>query len=138
MEKNVLISNYNMDGKVCIVTGSNAGIGKRTALGLAESGATVVMVCRNQGRGEAARDEIRARSGSKTVDLMQADLSSQKSIRRFVAEFKNDYEQLHVLINNAANFDHTLKEPVLTEEGVSPSRRKRWPRPTFTWLPPQR
>ena len=48
-----------MKGKVCIVTGANSGIGLETARGLAASGATVVMVCRNQQRGEAALEELK-------------------------------------------------------------------------------
>jgi len=41
-----------MDGKICMITGANSGIGKATAIGLAEMNATVVMVCRNKERGE--------------------------------------------------------------------------------------
>ena len=44
--------NGSMSGKVCMVTGSDSGIGKVTALGLAKMGATVVMVCLNQKQGE--------------------------------------------------------------------------------------
>ena len=91
-----------MEGKVCLVTGANAGIGKATALGLAQRGATVVMVSRNRERGEAAQAEIRHQSGNELVDLLLADLSSQAEIRRLAAEFKRQYGQLHVLINNAA------------------------------------
>jgi len=90
-----------MKGKVCMITGANSGIGKATALGLAKMGATVVMVCRNQNRGKAAMDEIKARSGKESVELMIADLASQKSIRQLVKDFKASYRQLHVLINNA-------------------------------------
>ena len=68
--------NTNMQGKVCIVTGANSGIGKATALGLAQMGATVVMVCRNQGKGEKAQLEIKEKSGNDAIDLMLADLSS--------------------------------------------------------------
>ena len=53
-----------MKGKVCVVTGSNSGIGKETALGLAQMGATVVMVVRDRVRGEKARAEIVHRSGN--------------------------------------------------------------------------
>jgi NAD(P)-dependent dehydrogenase (short-subunit alcohol dehydrogenase family) len=45
----------NMQGKVCLVTGCSAGIGKVTARELATMGATVVMVCRNRAKGEAAQ-----------------------------------------------------------------------------------
>jgi NAD(P)-dependent dehydrogenase (short-subunit alcohol dehydrogenase family) len=51
-----------MNDGVCMITGANAGIGRATALGLAQMGATVVMVCRNAERGEAAMREIRASS----------------------------------------------------------------------------
>jgi NAD(P)-dependent dehydrogenase (short-subunit alcohol dehydrogenase family) len=56
-----------MIGRVCMVTGANSGIGKETALGLARMGATVVMVCRHRGRGEAARSEIAAWGGSEHI-----------------------------------------------------------------------
>jgi NAD(P)-dependent dehydrogenase (short-subunit alcohol dehydrogenase family) len=72
-------SNTNMQGKICIVTGANSGIGKATALGLAHMGATVVMVCRNQVKGEEAQNEIKEKSGNDAIDLMLADLSSQVS-----------------------------------------------------------
>src|SRR5690554_1841348 len=91
-----------MDGRVCLVTGANAGIGKATALGLAERGATVIMVARDRERGEAAGEEISRRGANEVVDLLLADLSSQAEIRRLATEFKGQYGQLHVLINNAA------------------------------------
>jgi NAD(P)-dependent dehydrogenase (short-subunit alcohol dehydrogenase family) len=93
-----------MQRKVCMVTGANSGIGKATALGLAHMSATVVMVCRDRARGEAAQSEIKAKSGNNAVDLLLADLSSQQSIHQLVENFKQHYIQLHVLINNAGVF----------------------------------
>ncbi|MGA2683301.1 MAG: SDR family oxidoreductase [Candidatus Bathyarchaeia archaeon] len=90
-----------MKGKICVVTGSNSGIGKETALSLAKMGAHVVMVVRNQERGEKARLEIVKQSGNNSVDLMICDLSSMDSIRRFAQEFKRKYDRLDVLVNNA-------------------------------------
>lgn len=87
--------------KVCIITGSNSGIGKETALALAGMGATVIMVVRNRERGDKARSEIVEESGNNSVDLMICDLSSMESIRSFAAEFKNKYNRLDVLLNNA-------------------------------------
>jgi len=90
-----------LQDKVCVVTGSNSGIGKETALALAEKGAQVVMVVRNSERGKEARLEIIEEIGSNSVDLMICDLSSMESIRSFAAEFKNAYNRLDVLVNNA-------------------------------------
>jgi NAD(P)-dependent dehydrogenase (short-subunit alcohol dehydrogenase family) len=104
--------------KTIIVTGANAGIGRETARGLARLGHTVVMVCRNVPAGEKVRQEIIAQTGNRAVTVMNCDLSSQQSIRQFAADFTAQYPRLDVLINNAANFDHTLKQPTLTADGV--------------------
>jgi len=90
-----------MAGEVCVVTGSNSGIGKETALALAELGATVVMVVRSQERGQKVLDEIIAKTANHSVSLMTCDMSSMASIRSFAAEFKKKYRYLNVLINNA-------------------------------------
>jgi len=101
-----------MQGKICIVTGANSGIGKATALGLAQMGATIVMVCRNQIKGEEAQNEIKEKSGNDAVDLMLADLSSQASIRQLAENFQQHYQQLHVLINNAGGVNLSRRETV--------------------------
>jgi NAD(P)-dependent dehydrogenase (short-subunit alcohol dehydrogenase family) len=88
-------------GKICLVTGSNSGIGKETAMSLAKMGATVVMVVRNKESGEKAQKEIVKQSGNNSVDLMICDLSSMESIRQFAEEFKKKYKRLDVLVNNA-------------------------------------
>jgi NAD(P)-dependent dehydrogenase (short-subunit alcohol dehydrogenase family) len=97
----MLSSNSPMQGKVCLITGANSGIGKATTLALARMGATVVMVCRDRVRGEETQREIKMQSGNDTVDLLLADLSSQQSIRRLAETFRQRYTHLHVLINNA-------------------------------------
>jgi NAD(P)-dependent dehydrogenase (short-subunit alcohol dehydrogenase family) len=90
-----------MNDKTCVVTGANSGIGKATAQGLAALGAKVVMVCRDVGRGEAARHEIRATTGNDSLDLLLADLRSQDQVRRLAAEIHERYDRLDVLVNNA-------------------------------------
>ena len=90
-----------MGNRVCLITGATSGIGKATAMGLANMGASVVMVGRDRGRGEAALAEIKEGSANASVDLMLADLSSQQEIHRLADEFKEAYPRLDVLINNA-------------------------------------
>jgi NAD(P)-dependent dehydrogenase (short-subunit alcohol dehydrogenase family) len=101
------MTEVNMKGKVCLVTGSSSGIGKVTARELARMGATVVMLCRNRAKGEATRAEIKAATGNEQVDLIVADLSSLAEVRRAAQEFKQEYTQLHVLINNAGGANST-------------------------------
>jgi NAD(P)-dependent dehydrogenase (short-subunit alcohol dehydrogenase family) len=104
--------NTSMLGKVCLVTGATSGIGKATALRLAQMGATVVLVSRERAKGETAQSEIKTKSGNDAVDLLLADLSSQESIRQLVENFRQRYTQLHVLINNAGLFMLRRQETV--------------------------
>lgn len=90
-----------MQGKVCIVTGSNTGIGKETARGLAQRGATVVMACRDVAKAGAARDDIAATTGRTDVEVEALDLGSTASIRAFAERFKAKHARLDVLVNNA-------------------------------------
>ena len=90
-----------MKNQVCVVTGANSGIGEETALSLAKLGATVILLCRNYERGNIALKNIISESNNKNVELMLCDLSSQNSIFDFTSKFKNKYDRLNVLINNA-------------------------------------
>jgi NAD(P)-dependent dehydrogenase (short-subunit alcohol dehydrogenase family) len=90
-----------MVGKNVLITGANSGLGFASARALAERGARVILVCRNEGRGIAARDEIaRVASGDPPV-LLIADLSSQVAIRSLAKEVHARFERLDVLMNNA-------------------------------------
>ncbi|HEX9134462.1 MAG TPA: SDR family NAD(P)-dependent oxidoreductase, partial [Ktedonobacteraceae bacterium] len=57
--------------------------------------------CRDRARGEQAQSEITTKSRNSAVALLQADLSSQQSIRHLVGDFQQHYTHLHVLVNNA-------------------------------------
>ena len=106
---------------VCIVTGANAGIGKEAARQLAARGAVVVMLCRSAARGEAARSDILGADPdpdmSGRLHLMRADMGSMASVRAFAAAFLQRFDRLDVLINNAALFDVSIREPTLTDDG---------------------
>ncbi len=93
-----------------MITGASSGIGRETALGLARLGATLVLVCRDRGRGQDTVADIRRLTGNEDVSLLLADLSSQASIRRLAAEFLESRRPWHVLVNNAGvvNVKRTL------------------------------
>lgn len=97
----------SMQGRVCMVTGATSGMGRATASALANMGATVILVARNQEKGAAVRDAIRAQSGNGQVEVLLADLASQQSIHALVAAFQQRYQQLHVLVNNAGGIFFT-------------------------------
>ncbi|XP_062328618.1 dehydrogenase/reductase SDR family member 13-like [Osmerus eperlanus] len=105
-------SSATLKGKTAIVTGSNTGIGKTTALELAKRGARVILACRNKERAEAAAYDIRKESGSNQVVFMQLDLGSMKSVRSFVETFLKTEPRLDLLINNAG-----MMGPGRTEDG---------------------
>ena len=90
-----------MSGKVCLVTGATSGIGRVTARELARMDATVVAVGRNRQKGEETVAEIKRRSANDKVEFLQADLSSQESIRDLARTFTDKYDQLQVLVSNA-------------------------------------
>jgi NAD(P)-dependent dehydrogenase (short-subunit alcohol dehydrogenase family) len=90
-----------MDGRVVLITGGNAGIGKETAVALASMGARVVFTARDEARGSDARTEIRTRSGSDEVEVMPLDLATFASVRDFAKRWGDEHDQLDVLVNNA-------------------------------------
>jgi len=88
-----------MAGRICLVTGASSGIGKETSRKLTMLGATVVMGCRNQKRGEEAMSELASKGAE--VELLVADFASLDSVRRMAKEFLRRHDSLHVLVNNA-------------------------------------
>ena len=56
-------------GKVCLITGANTGVGKETAKQLAALGAHIIMVCRNQEKGEEAKEEIILSTKNNNIEL---------------------------------------------------------------------
>src|SRR5215208_6281091 len=93
-----------MDGKVVLISGGTGGIGKATAEGLANLGARVVVVGRDQSKGESATAEIQAKSGNEAVELMVADLSSQAEIHRLAREVGGHPGPVGPARNNAGAF----------------------------------
>ena len=89
-----------MTGQVCVVTGANSGIGKAASLALARLGATVVLVCRNADRGQAALREASAAAVAGAPVLEVADLSSMAQVRDLAGRLSGR-DRIDVLVNNA-------------------------------------
>ncbi|MCK5290816.1 MAG: SDR family oxidoreductase [Thermoplasmata archaeon] len=106
---------WRASSKTCLITGANSGIGKVMALEIAKKDANVVMVCRSREKGEAARNDIIRESSNESVELMLADLSSMKQVRKLAEEFKQKHDKLHILINNAALWP---TKRIMTSEGL--------------------
>lgn len=98
-----------------LITGANSGLGKASAMLLANMGHQLTLLCRNAERGQQALQEIRQQSNNPDVKLMVADLSSQSSIRRFAGEFYSHCDSLNGLLNCAGI--RTLDRRT-TEDGI--------------------
>ena len=100
----------DLRGRTCIVTGASSGIGEATASELAGMGASVIMVCRSEGRGELALSRIKKGAsprygGAEKLRIALADLSSLASVRSLADELLAQNPQIHVLVNNAGSFN---------------------------------
>lgn len=95
-----------MAGRTVLVTGGTGGIGRATALGLAEMGADLAITGRDRGRAETAAREIRAVAGGR-VEVFVADLSVQAEVRRLAGEVLQCLPRIDVLVNNAGGYWNT-------------------------------
>ncbi|HUO67657.1 MAG TPA: SDR family oxidoreductase [Gammaproteobacteria bacterium] len=91
----------SIEGKVVLVTGPTAGIGREIARALARQGADLVLGCRDLERGRRVAEELRALPAAGGIEVMQVDTSSRRSIREFANAFRAARPRLDVLVNNA-------------------------------------
>lgn len=102
----------DLSGRVYVVTGANSGIGLATTEQLVRQGAHVVAACRRVTAGKEAVKHLSGERGS--IEVMELDLNSLASVRRFAAAMKDKQNKLHGLVNNAG----IMSTPKgLTEDG---------------------
>ena len=88
-----------VDGKVCLVTGANSGLGKAVAIDLARRGGRVLMACRS-GHPRAG-EEVRRLSGSRQVEMLRVDLADLDSVARLCDELKSTAPRIDIAVLNA-------------------------------------
>ena len=89
----------DLKGRTALVTGANSGLGRSSALALAEKGATVFLLCRHPERGRAAETEIRLASGNERVVFECCDVSELGSVHALAGRLGR--RPVDVLIHNA-------------------------------------
>lgn len=92
----------NFNGKTALVTGAAAGIGRATAITLAQNGANVIIVDTNEANLERTKNEISA-IGTK-VSAYICDVSDQKRVNEVCEDALKNFGKIEILINNAGVF----------------------------------
>jgi NAD(P)-dependent dehydrogenase (short-subunit alcohol dehydrogenase family) len=105
-----------LDGKVALITGAAAGIGRETALLFAREGARVVGVDLDDAGGRETASRITAEGGEAV--FVRADVSRDADCRAMVAEAERRFGRLDVLFNNAGIMDPADDDAVATDEAV--------------------
>ncbi len=90
----------SMQGKVCVITGATSGVGYESAKKLAEGGASLVMLSRNKEKAERVSAQLQ-KDYNVQVDIIIADLSDLKQVRKAAEQVLTQYPKIDVLINSA-------------------------------------
>jgi len=107
-------NHFDLTGKVALVTGAGSGIGKATAIALAEAGASVAInYHRNEEGAEDAKRQIIA-AGGRAITI-QADVTNSADVRRMVETTVAAFGPVDILVNNAGSLVERLRLMELTE-----------------------
>ena len=98
---------FDLTGKVAVVTGGNGGIGLGMARGLADAGASVAVVGRNEAKSLAAVADLKGR-GVKAIGVA-TDVTDKAAVADMVAHVSRELGRIDILVNNAGI--HIRKPP---------------------------
>ncbi len=111
-EVNPVPNHVRIDGKTCLITGANSGLGKVAAAELARRGANIILACR-PGHTKTC-DEIKKLSGSENVEMMEVDLSDLQSVHRLCDSLSSRNIRIDIAVLNAGL---ALKKATKTPQG---------------------
>ena len=87
--------------RTIVITGGTGGIGLQSAIGLAKTGARILVTGRNQERGKSAAQRIQSETNNPNIVFVQGDVSSMASVDQLASALRNETKKIDVLINNA-------------------------------------
>ena len=105
---------HSLKGKVIIITGASAGIGKESALDLAKHGAQVILACRNEAKTKQAMKSLNEEE-QKLIQFIYCDLSDFNSIIEFADKVRKGYNKIDIIMNNAGLFPQSY---VITKDNM--------------------
>ncbi len=94
-----LPENVRLDGRVCLVTGANRGLGRAVAVDLAKRGGELLMACRS-GHPDAGED-VKRLTGSNAVDMLHVDLADLDSVHALCDRLERERRRVDILVLNA-------------------------------------
>lgn len=104
----------DQNGRTCVITGANSGIGYADATILSQKGCRLILACRNLEKASAAANSIRSAVPTAQIDLKELDLSNLSSVHKFAEDCSNEYTSIDLLINNAGVM---IPPKTLTKDG---------------------
>src|SRR5208282_2315020 len=92
-------ASFDLSGEVAVVTGGNGGIGRGIALGLADAGAAVAILARNEEKNRAVVDEL-ANAGVPAIAI-PLDVTRRDELRPAMEQVERKLGPISILVNNA-------------------------------------
>ncbi len=105
----------DMAGKIVVITGSTSGLGKESALSIAQMGTIVALVGRNKEKLEQTVQEIKKQIPGAKLDTFVCDQSQMSQVRELAEQLLAKYPKIDVLMNNAGV---SCQKPLITSEGL--------------------
>lgn len=106
------VSAWDLEGETVVLTGGTSGVGRGTARGLAMRGARLVLCCHSRAGGEAAREALLREVPGASVEIVECDLSSQRSVRDAASEILARHPRIRALVNVAGLLPPTRRTSI--------------------------